>query len=59
MTTRSSGRPSGYWVMRDRPGIFWMVAAVVTAAVHPLAPGSTWLMVHMIALGVLTHSIMV
>ncbi len=59
MTTRSSRRPSGYWVMRDQPGIFWMVAAVVTAAVHPFAPGSTWLMVHMIALGVLTHSIMV
>nr|WP_185992544.1 multicopper oxidase domain-containing protein [Janibacter cremeus] len=45
--------------MRDRPGLLWMVAAVITAVVHPFVPDSTWLMVHMIALGALTHSIMV
>ncbi len=45
--------------MRDRPGILWMAAAAITAFVHPFVPESTWLMVHMIALGAITHSIMV
>ncbi|UTT65938.1 multicopper oxidase domain-containing protein [Janibacter sp. CX7] len=45
--------------MRDRPGVVWLVAAALTALVHPFVPDSTWLMVHMVALGAITHSIMV
>lgn len=45
--------------MRDRPGLLWMITAVITAVAHPFVPDSTWLMIHMIALGALTHSIMV
>ena len=47
------------WAMRDRPGVLWLVAAALTALVHPFVPDSTWLMVHMVALGAITHSIMV
>ncbi|WP_277453367.1 multicopper oxidase domain-containing protein [Janibacter sp. DB-40] len=55
-----NARPKGgAWAMRDHPGLLWMVTAVITAAVHPFVPDSTWLMVHMVALGALTHSIMV
>ena len=45
--------------MRDRPGVLWLLAAVITALVHPFVPDSTWLMLHMVALGAITHSIMV
>ncbi|WP_068328340.1 multicopper oxidase domain-containing protein [Janibacter terrae] len=45
--------------MRDRPGVLWLVAAALTALVHPFVPDATWLMVHMVALGALTHSVMV
>ena len=45
--------------MRDRPGLLWMVAAAITAIAAPLVPESTWLMLHMVALGAITHSIMV
>ncbi|WP_068261457.1 multicopper oxidase domain-containing protein [Janibacter limosus] len=45
--------------MRDRPGVLWLMAAALTALVHPFVPDATWLMVHMVALGGLTHSIMV
>ena len=46
-------------MMRDRPGVLWMISAFITALVHPFVPDSTWLMIHMVALGALTHSIMV
>ncbi|KRE39281.1 hypothetical protein ASG73_02800 [Janibacter sp. Soil728] len=45
--------------MRDRPGVLWLMAAALTALVHPFVPDATWLMVHVVALGGLTHSIMV
>lgn len=45
--------------MRDRPAVLWLIGAALTAALHPVVPDATWLMVHMIALGGLTHSIMV
>jgi nitrite reductase (NO-forming) len=45
--------------MRDRPGVLWLMAAALTALVHPFVPDATWLMVHLVALGGLTHSIMV
>src|SRR5699024_12428415 len=53
---RSPGRSRA---MRDRPGVLWLVAAALTALAHPFVPDSSWLMVHMVALGALTHAIMV
>lgn len=45
--------------MRDRPAVFWLVAAVVISLIHPFVPGSIWLMVHLVLLGALTHAAMV
>jgi nitrite reductase (NO-forming) len=45
--------------MRDRPGLLWMVLAVGVALVHQWVPDATWLMVHLVLLGALTHSIFV
>ena len=64
-TAPASARPSrpggarGHWALRDRPGVLWMVLAVVVALAHPFIAESRWLMVHLVLLGALTHSIMV
>lgn len=57
--TAGAQSPGSSRAMRDRPGVLWLVAAVLTALVHPFVPDSSWLMVHMVALGALTHAIMV
>lgn len=44
---------------RDYPAIFWFVAAFVVTIVHRWVPQATWLMIHMILLGALTHAIFV
>ena len=44
---------------RDRLGLVWLVAAVVVALVHRSVPDATWLMVHLVLLGGLTHAILV
>jgi nitrite reductase (NO-forming) len=49
----------GTWGLRDRPGVMWLVLAVLVALAHPFVPESTWLMVHLVLLGALTHSVMV
>jgi len=49
----------GAWFMRDIPVIVWLSAAVVIALIHPFFDASRWLMVHLVALGGFTHSIMV
>lgn len=45
--------------MRDRPGVLWLIATALTALFHRIVPDSTWLLVHMLALGLVSHSIMV
>ena len=62
----SRGRPApgrggarGHWALRDRPGMLWMILAVVVAVAHQYIAESRWLMVHLVLLGALTHSIMV
>ncbi|MGO1383415.1 MAG: multicopper oxidase domain-containing protein [Arachnia sp.] len=45
--------------MRDFPLVVWLVAAVMVALVHRWVPESTWLLVHLIVLGVMTHAVMV
>ena len=45
--------------LRDFALLVWLVAAVVVALIHRWVPESTWLMVHLVGLGALTHSVMV
>lgn len=45
--------------LRDFPLVLWLVAAVVVALVHRWVPESTWLLVHLVALGAMTHAVMV
>lgn len=49
----------GSWFMRDIPVILWLSAAVIIALIHPFFDASRWLIVHLVALGGFTHSIMV
>ncbi len=44
---------------RDGLGLVWLVAAVVVAVAHRLIPDSTWLTIHLVLLGALTHAILV
>ncbi|WP_040283234.1 multicopper oxidase domain-containing protein [Tessaracoccus massiliensis] len=45
--------------LRDFTTLIWLVAAAVVAVIHRWVPEATWLMVHLIALGAITHSVMV
>ncbi|MEO7069252.1 MAG: multicopper oxidase domain-containing protein [Nostocoides sp.] len=45
--------------MRDHPAVVWLALAALTALAQPFVPGATWLMVHLVLLGALTHSAMV
>ncbi|QIK72738.1 multicopper oxidase domain-containing protein [Propioniciclava coleopterorum] len=45
--------------LRDRVAIVWLAAAVVISVVHRWVPSATWLMIHLVLLGALTHSAMV
>ena len=59
---RSGGRGGGargVWALRDFPALLWLALAVIVALVHQWVPDSTWLMVHLVLLGALTHSIFV
>lgn len=53
------GQARGEWALRDRPALLWMVLAIAVALSHQWVPDSTWLMVHLVLLGALTHSIFV
>lgn len=58
--TRARGRtrrPRSF--ARDGLGLVWLVAAVVVAIAHRLIPDSTWLAIHLVLLGALTHAILV
>ncbi|MCC2592044.1 multicopper oxidase domain-containing protein [Tessaracoccus sp. OS52] len=46
-------------VMRDLPVVVWLVAAAVVAVIHRWVPEATWLMIHLVALGAMTHAVMV
>ncbi|MDF1489819.1 multicopper oxidase domain-containing protein [Tessaracoccus caeni] len=45
--------------MRDYPVVVWLLGAAVVAVCHRWVPEATWLMVHLILLGALTHAVMV
>ena len=59
VTTRPGRAVRGSWALRDRPGLVWLGLAVLLAVVHPFVPGASWLLVHLVLLGALTHSAMV
>lgn len=44
---------------RDFTLIVWFVAAIIVAVAHRWVPEATWLMIHLVTLGALTHSILV
>ncbi|GAB48278.1 multicopper oxidase domain-containing protein [Mobilicoccus pelagius] len=48
-----------HWPLRDYPSVFWLAAAAAVALVHRFVPESTWLMIHLVLLGALTHAILV
>lgn len=60
-TTRrpTSAGARGRWALRDYPALWWMVLAVAVALIHQWVPDATWLMVHLVLLGALTHSVFV
>ncbi len=45
--------------LRDFPLVVWLGAAVIVALVHQWVPEATWLMVHLVALGAMTHAVIV
>ncbi|WP_342372166.1 multicopper oxidase domain-containing protein [Propioniciclava soli] len=45
--------------LRDQVAVVWLLAAVAVALVHRFVPASTWLMVHLVLLGALSHSALV
>ena len=45
--------------LRDRIAVGWLAAAVVISVVHRWVPSATWLMIHLVLLGALTHSALV
>jgi nitrite reductase (NO-forming) len=49
----------GRWALRDYPSLWWLTLAVGIALVHPFVPEATWLMVHLVLLGALTHAVLV
>ncbi|WP_197510518.1 hypothetical protein [Tessaracoccus coleopterorum] len=45
--------------VRDYVLVLWLVLAVAISLVHRWVPESTWLMIHLVALGAITHAVMV
>ena len=57
---RSPSRRTGSWHRRaTRPVQLWMIALVVLGVVHRWVPASTWTIIHVFTLGLLTNSILV
>ncbi|MEJ1088209.1 multicopper oxidase domain-containing protein [Microbacterium sp. Mu-80] len=49
----------GFWAMRDIPTVVWLVLTVLSTIVHRWVPMPTWLMLHLLLLGAVTHAILV
>ncbi|MDO5535383.1 MAG: copper oxidase, partial [Propionibacteriaceae bacterium] len=55
-----NGRPVGRTRrLRDHVALGWLAAALVLTVVHRWVPASSWLMVHLVLLGALSHSALV
>ncbi|MDO5092097.1 MAG: multicopper oxidase domain-containing protein [Propionibacteriaceae bacterium] len=59
MTGRPDVRPEGRRRSRDYTVVVWLLSALVIAVAQRFVPESTWLMVHLVLLGALTHSVFV
>ncbi|GAA3768051.1 multicopper oxidase domain-containing protein [Microbacterium kribbense] len=49
----------GFWALRDIPTLLWLILVVVAVLAHRALPAPTWLMIHLLLLGALTHAILV
>lgn len=56
---RPEGRRPRRRRLRDHIAVTWLVAAVVVSFVHRWVPSASWLMIHLVLLGALTHSVLV
>ncbi|MFC4754574.1 multicopper oxidase domain-containing protein [Dietzia aurantiaca] len=57
---QAGSRRRGSWHRRaTRPVQLWMIALVILGVVHRWVPASTWVLVHMFTLGLITNSILV
>lgn len=45
--------------LRDFPLVLWFVAALAVALTHRWVPEATWLMIHVVMLGALSHAVLV
>lgn len=52
-------RNRGFWPMRDIPTPVWLLLTVVVALAHRTLPVPSWLMIHLLLLGAVTHAILV
>lgn len=49
----------GFWFMRDVPLVTWFVAIVAAAVFRSVLPWPTWILLHLVFLGAITHAILV
>lgn len=49
----------GARVLRDGIAVTWLVAALVLSLAHRWVPAASWLMIHLVLLGALTHAALV
>lgn len=56
-STRAPNR--GFWALRDIPTLVWLVLLAAVVLVHRSLPVATWLMLHLLLLGAVTHAILV
>ncbi len=45
--------------LRDWPAIVWLLGVVIISGVHRWVPEATWLMIHLVLLGALSHAVMI
>ena len=58
--TRAGSRPERRTRrLRDQVALVWLAAALVITLVHRWVPSSSWLMVHLVLLGAMSHSALV
>lgn len=50
---------SGSRQLRDAPAVVWLVATALVALAHPLLHAPTWLLIHLLLLGAVSHSVLV
>lgn len=52
-------RGPGSFPLRDRPTIVWLALALLAIVLHPLGGDTSWLAIHLLLLGALSHAIIV